>query len=80
MLNLLQNISCLEIKKITKNADVDKYSYSGHGNRFDLHSLFSIPSFDWDTNAIIWVDMSSSVHSNNKNKDILILRRGRTQE
>ena len=31
-------------------------------------------------NAIIfWVDMSSSVHANNKNKDILILGKGRTK-
>ena len=28
---------------------------------------------------IIWVDMSSSVHANNKNKHILILGKGRTQ-
>ena len=66
--------------KITKNADLKKYSYSGYGTEFDSRSLFSIPKFDWGNNAIIFeVDMSSSVHVNNKNKDILILGKGQTQ-
>ena len=59
---------------ITKNANPNKYSYSGYEIRFHSRSLFSIPNFDWGKNAIIfWVDMSSSVHANNKNKDTLIL-------
>ena len=33
-----------------------------------------MPSFDWGKNSIIFVgDMSSSMHPNNKNKNILIL-------
>ena len=66
--------------KITKNADPNKYSYSGYGIGFDSRSLFSIPKFDWVKNIIIFgVDMSSSVHANNKNKDVLILGKGQTQ-
>ena len=66
--------------KITKNADPDKYSYSGYGIGFDSRSLFSIPNFDWGKNVVIFgVDMSSSVHIDNKNKDILILVKGPTQ-
>ena len=33
--------------KLNKNADPNEYSYSGYGIRFDSHSLFSIPNFDW---------------------------------
>ena len=66
--------------KLTKNADPTKYSYSGYGIGFDSYSLFSIPNFHWGKTAIIFeVNMSSSVHANNKNKDILILGKGRTQ-
>ena len=32
--------------KITKSADPDKYSYSGHGIGFDSRSYFSIRNFD----------------------------------
>ena len=60
--------------KITKNADPDKCSYSRYGTELDSCSLFSIPHFNWGENTIIFeVDMSSSVHIDNKNKDILIL-------
>ena len=47
---------------------------------FILVHFFSIPNFDWSKNGIILgVDMSSSVHANNKNKDILILGKGQTK-
>ena len=62
--------------KLTKNADSNKYSYSGCGIGFDSRSLFSIPNFDWGKNAIIVGVDSSSVHANNENKDILILGKG----
>ena len=66
--------------KITKNADTDKYPHSGCGVEFDSWSLFSIPSFDWGKNIVIFgVDTSSSVHIDNKVKDILILGKGPTQ-
>ena len=65
---------------ITKNTDPNKYSYSGYGIEFDSCSLFSIPNFRWSKNTIIFgVDMTSSVHVNNKNKDILILGKLQTQ-
>ena len=66
--------------KIIKNAGPNKYCQSGHGTGFDSHSLFSIPNFDQGKNVIIFgIDMSSSVHANNKNKGILILGKGQTQ-
>ena len=46
----------------------------------DSSSLFSMPNFDWGKNVIIFgVDMSSSVHIDNKNRDILILDKRPTQ-
>ena len=66
--------------KITKIVDSDKYSYSGYEIGFDFRSLFSIPNFDWGKNVVTFaVDMSSSVHIDNKNKDILILSKRPTQ-
>ena len=60
--------------KTTKNADPEKYSYSGYGIGFNSRSPFSNPNFDWGKNVIIFgVDMSSFVHIDNKNKDILTL-------
>ena len=65
---------------LTKNADIDKYGYSGYGIGFDRKSSFSFPSGRFSQNVIIFgVDMSSSVHVDNKKKDILILRKGPTQ-
>ena len=66
--------------KLTKNVDPNKYSYCRYGIEFDYHSIFLIPKFDWSKHAIIFgVCMSSSVHANNKNKDILILGKGQRQ-
>ena len=66
--------------KSTKNADPDKYSYSGHGIGFDSRLLFSVTNFDWSKNVIIFgVDNSSSVHIDNKKKDVLVLLKGPTQ-
>ena len=66
--------------KITKNADPDKYSYSGYGIGCDSFSLFSISNFDRDNNVIIFgVDMGLSAHIDDKNKDILIIDEGTTQ-
>ena len=46
----------------------------------DSSSLFSMPNFDWGKNVIIFgIDMSSSVHIDNKNRDILILDKRPTQ-
>ena len=54
---------------LTKNADNEKYKYSGYGIGFDRRSSFSFPSGGFGQNVIIFgVDMSSSVHIDNKKK------------
>ena len=66
--------------KLTRNADPDKYKYSGYGIEFDSRSEFSLPNGSMGKKVIIFgVDMSSSVHIDNKKKDILILDKGATQ-
>ena len=63
-----------------KNADIDKYGYSGHGNGFDRRSSFSFPGGGFDQNAFTFgADMSFSAHTDNKKKDVLVLRKGPTQ-
>ena len=66
--------------KCAKNADLDKYVYSGHGIGFDSCSEFSLPDSRVSKNVITFgVDMSASVHIDNKGKDILIFCKGPTQ-
>ena len=66
--------------KLTKNVDPGKYVYSGYGIRLNLRSEFPLPDSSVDQNGIIFgVDMNSSMHIDNKKKDILILRKGPTQ-
>ena len=65
---------------LTKNADFEKYVYSGFGIRFDRRSRFSFPGGGFGQNALIFgEDMSSSAHIDNKKKDILGLGKGPTQ-
>ena len=65
---------------LTKNADIDKYGYSGYGIGFDKRSSFSFPGSGFSQNVLIFgVDMSFSAHIGNKEKDILVLRKGPTQ-
>ena len=65
---------------LTKNADIGKYGYSGYGIGFDRRSSYSFPGGGFGQNVLIFgADMSSSVHVNNKKKDILILGKGPTQ-
>ena len=65
---------------LTKNADIDKYSYSGYGIGFDRRSGFLFPGGGFDQNIIIFgADMNSSIHIDNKGKDILILEKRLTQ-
>ena len=65
---------------LTKNADLRKYKYSGYGIGFDSRSELSLPGGTMEENVIIFAaDMSSSVHVDNKGKDILILGEGPTQ-
>ena len=52
---------------LTKNADIDKYRYSGYGIGFDRRSSFSFPGGAFHQNIIIFgVDMNSSIHIDNK--------------
>ena len=54
---------------LTKNADIDKYGYSGHGIGFDRRGSFSFPCGGYGQNVIIFgVDMSSSINIDNKRK------------
>ena len=65
---------------LTKNADIDKYKYSGYGIGFDSHKFFSHPSGGTGRNVIIFgVEMNSSSMIDNRKKDILILGKGPTQ-
>ena len=66
--------------KLTKNAGIDKYGYSGYGIGFDRHVSFSSPGIGLGTNVIIFGgNMSSSTKINNRKKDILILGKGLMQ-
>ena len=66
--------------KLTKNSDIDKYKYYRCGIEFDRTGKFSLGN-GFGRNCIIFgVGMSSSVHVDNKKKDILILGEGLTQE
>ena len=66
--------------RLTKNADIDKYQYSGYGIGFDRKSSFLFPSGGFGQNVLIFgADMSSSAHIDNKKKDILVLGKGPTQ-
>ena len=66
--------------KLTRNADIDKYRYSGYGIWFDRKGSLSFPGSGFDQNVITFgADMSSSVHVDNKGKYILVLGFGATQ-
>ena len=66
--------------KLAKNNDIDKYKYSGYGIGFDSGGTFSFPNGSFGENVIIFgVDMSSSVHANNKINNILFLGKGFVQ-
>ena len=65
---------------ITENADIDKNKYSEYGIGFDRTGLYLLPSRRFGRNVIIFgVHMSSSVHVDNKGKDILVLGKCPTQ-
>ena len=61
--------------KLSKNADHDKYEYSGYGIGFDADSDFSINGA-WDKNVEFGVDNSLSVYTDNRKKDIVVLAEG----
>ena len=65
---------------LTKNADINKYGYSGYGIGFDRRSSFSFSGGGFGQNVIIFrVDMSSSAHIDNKKKHIFFLGKRPTQ-
>ena len=65
---------------LTKNADIDKYGYSGYGIGFDRRSSFSFPGGGFGQNVLIFgVDMSSSAHIDNKKKKISSQKRANTR-
>ena len=54
---------------LTKNADIDKYGYSGYGIGFDRRGSFSFQGGGYGQNVLIFeVDMSFSSHIDNKKK------------
>ena len=54
--------------------------FSGYGIKFNLRSKFPLPDSSMGKNVIIFeIDLSSSVHVDSKNKDILIFGEGPTQ-
>ena len=57
----------------TKHVDIDQYKYSGHGIEFDRKGDFSFGN-GFGRNCIIFgAEMGSSIHANNKTKNILVL-------
>ena len=65
---------------LSKNADIDKYQYSGYGIGFDRKSSFLFPSGRFGQNVLIFgADISSSAHiDNNKKGPISSWRRSNT--
>ena len=65
---------------LTKNADTDKYGYSGYGIGFYRRGSFSFPGGGFGQDVLIFgIDMSFSAHIDNNKKDILVLGIGQTQ-
>ena len=63
-----------------KNADIDKYGYSGYGIGFDRRSSFLFPSGGFGQNVLIFgEDMSCPSHVDNKKKGVLVLGKGPTE-
>ena len=54
---------------LTKNADIEKYGYSGYGPGFDRRGSFSFRGGRYGQNVLVFgADMSSSAHIDNKKK------------
>ena len=65
---------------LTENADIENYKYSAYGIGFERKSSFSFTGGEFGQNVLIFgVDMSTSIHIDNKKKDILVLGMGPTQ-
>ena len=59
--------------KLTKNPDIDRYKFSGYGIGFDRKGEFSFGNGFGQNVVIFGADMSNSIHSINKTKNILVL-------
>ena len=58
--------------KLTRNAGLDKYTYTSYGIGFDSRSEYLFRDVSYGKNVIIFgADMSSFVYVDNKGKDIL---------
>ena len=56
---------------LTKNADIDKYGYSGYGIGFDRGSSFSFPRGGFGQNVLTFgANTNSSAHIDNKKRHI----------
>ena len=69
----------VKLTKITTN--FDKYEFSGYGIGFDAPASFSLTNgSEFGKNVIIFgAAMSSSLHIDNRRKDILVLGKGPAQ-
>ena len=57
--------------KLTKDAGLKKYGYSGYGIRFDARSQRSLKVDEWSKNIVIFgVINSSSRQTDNRKKDV----------
>ena len=66
--------SLFDVVRLTKNANID--IYRGYGIRFDRRSSFSLPDGEFGRNVMIFgVDMSSSVHVDNKKRTFQFLEK-----
>ena len=75
----MKNLHCL-LGAVTKNAVPCEYKYSSYGIGFDSPSEILFFDRSIGKNVIVFgVNMSSSVHVDNKRKCILILVEGLTQ-
>ena len=61
---------------LATHVDIDQYKYSGHGIGFDRKGEFLFGNGSSRKIIILGADMSSSVHANNKTKNILVFRKG----
>ena len=65
---------------LTKNADIEKYKYSGYGIGFDRRSSFSFTGGGFGQNLLIFgADMSTSIHIDNKKRHISTWKRTNTR-
>ena len=58
---------------LNKHVDIDQYQYSGYGIGFDRKGEISFGNGSGRNIIMFGTGMSSSVHANNKTKNILVL-------